>query len=390
MWRLLTVVPFGTGLAGALVSLLHANSNVFQLAAAASLPVVGGLAGRWLARRVRADLDRSCEQWRSEGEALRHATAEQCRQGMRHLGEQAIPIWVRQIDTARGQLEQAVTEITARFSGIVERLDAAVRASQSATGEASDPDSNKSVVGVLEVSERHLRTVIEALEVALRDKTAVLQQMNRLVGFTDELTTMATDVAKIADQTNLLALNAAIEAARAGTSGRGFAVVADEVRKLSALSGDIGKQINEKVTVVSDAIRATSASVRTSAEHDERSVELSRSQISSVLSKFDVVAKSLSESAAVLRVENAGLKTEVADSLVHLQFQDRVTQVLGHVRDSLTELQATLCNANELGLEEVRTLVEKLAHSYTTCEERRNHAGAATTQTAADFDISYF
>lgn len=390
MWRLLTIVPFGIGLAGGLLSLLTSVSNPLQLAAAASVSVAGGLAGRWLARRVRAEFDQNAERWRSEGEALRTATVERSRQGVQHLGEHAIPIWVRQIDTARVQLEQAVVQITARFSEIVARLDAAARASQSATGMASDPDPNKSVVGVLEISERHLRGVIAYLEAALRDKTIVLQQMHRLVGFTDELTTMATDVAKIADQTNLLALNAAIEAARAGMAGRGFAVVADEVRKLSTLSGDIGKQINEKVTVISEAIRTTSTTVTTSAEHDERSVEHSRSQISSVLSEFDEVAKNLSESASVLRVENQRIKAQVSESLVHLQFQDRVTQVLGHVRGSLTDLQATLCATSELSIEDARMLVDNLARSYSTSEERHNHVNAGATQTAADFEISYF
>jgi methyl-accepting chemotaxis protein len=62
----------------------------------------------------------------------------------------------------------------------------------------------------------------------------VVQTINDLIGYSDNIESILTVITGIADQTNLLALNAAIEAARAGDMGRGFAVVADEVRALAS------------------------------------------------------------------------------------------------------------------------------------------------------------
>jgi len=153
---------------------------------------------------------------------------------------------------------------------------------------------------------------------------------------------MASAVAAIASQTNLLALNASIEAARAGEAGRGFSVVADEVRKLSAQSGDTGKRIQEKVAIINEAINSASSLSEATAEKDIRAVESSESLVHEVLADLRRVTGALSDSAEVLRNESAGIKQEVADSLVQLQFQGRVNQILSHVQQSIDAYAAAM------------------------------------------------
>lgn len=57
----------------------------------------------------------------------------------------------------------------------------------------------------------------------------------------EETSSIAEAIEKIAFQTNLLALNASVEAARAGGVGSGFAVVSDDIRNLGASSTEAAK-----------------------------------------------------------------------------------------------------------------------------------------------------
>ena len=310
--------------------------------------------------------------------------------GLGVLGESLLPVWEKQIETGRSQTEQAVVELTGRFSGIVEKLDDAVMASS-----ASADSAEGGLVAVFERSEASLNSVIASLQAALKNKEALLGEVGNLVQYIDQLKAMAAAVADIADQTNLLALNAAIEAARAGEAGRGFAVVADEVRKLSNQSGESGKQITAMIESISHAIGTAFDSAEKSAELEASSVGASEAAIRSVLGDFREATGSLAASAGILRNASEGIKSEVAESMVQLQFQDRVSQILSHVRDSiaafpekLKESEAAFAESGHLQPPGIRSVLEALESSYATQEELANHGGDSSQ--SADDEITFF
>jgi len=289
-------------------------------------------------------------------------------------------------------MESAICELTGQFAGIVRNLETAVAASESAAGEL---DGSGSTVSVFASCEAQLSEVVASLKAAMDNKQIMLGEVSGLLDFIVELKQMAVDVAGIADQTNLLALNAAIEAARAGEVGRGFAVVADEVRKLSNLSKTTGTRISAKVETISNAISTAVRAADHTASSESESVTRSEQAIGSVLNNFRQVTEGLIESSGILRTQSAGIKDEISQAMVQLQFQDRVSQVLSHVRDNISALPAHIeysvsgvAQGGGLRPLETRQLLDELERTYAMAEERSVHSGGNTH--AQDDEITFF
>ncbi|WP_419737563.1 MULTISPECIES: methyl-accepting chemotaxis protein [Pseudomonas] len=221
----------------------------------------------------------------------------------------------------------------------------------------------------------------------------MLGQVRGLTAYTGELRTMAADVAAIAAQTNLLALNAAIEAARAGEAGRGFAVVADAVRNLSSKSSETGQQMSAKVDIINNAITQLVEAASSSADQDSHSVGESEQSIQLVLERFQNITGRLADSADLLKQESYGIRDELTDVLVNLQFQDRVSQILSHVRDNISALHDHLQQVSQAPERaeaiDVRQWLASMESTYATDEQRRTHHGAVATQQTSQ-DITFF
>jgi len=292
----------------------------------------------------------------------------------RAFGADVAEVWASHIDASRDQMETAIVALVERFSGIVQRLEVALAAS----GAARNGGDGGNIVDAFAASEKELRSLLDMLAGAAASKQQMLQKIEGLQEVTASLQKMAADVASIAWQTNLLALNAAIEAARAGEAGRGFAVVANEVRMLSNRSADAGKHIAEQVGRISAAIDTTSRAAGESMRAEAQAVQESERMIGSVLGALRGVTDALVASSDLLQRESAGIQAEVGDALVQLQFQDRVSQILSHVRQNIERLPAYLDEQAQSaggadGTLDARGLLAELESTYAMAEERTLH-----------------
>lgn len=318
-------------------------------------------------------------------DAVRDALDQVYRSSLSGLAERLFPVWERQIENARSQTEDSVVELSGQFARMSVELD---QATQLFSGVAVD---ERGMGALFERSEARLLEVVQALKTALAEKQSQLEQIQHLSSFIDELNKMAGDVAAVASQTNLLALNASIEAARAGEQGRGFAVVATEVRELSRRSGETGKSIGIKIAAINEAIRST-CEAAVEAEARDQSVQLSEGAISKVLEDFRHMAESLASSGQHLQETNAHIQAGVSQALVELQFQDRTSQILSHVRDNIDSathaLRAQTDPQAEPAAVDVEALLAEIESSYAMADEYSAHSGKAAA--GASGDITFF
>lgn len=304
------------------------------------------------------------------------------------------PVWARHIESSRTQMEAAITALSGRFGGIASRLDAVLGSSTG--GPAGSPGGND----VYSASEHELQTVVQRLRAAVDSKAEMLGKVRELHGFVDELRDMVEAIEIITQQTNLLAINAAIEAAHAGNVGRGFATVAQEVRALSRKSSETGANIAAKIETIREAIVSASNAAELTAEHDTVAMSDSQRAIEQVLVRFRDFTSSLESAAELLRDESRSIKGEVYEALVQLQFQDRVSQIMQHVKANIERLPAVVdehCAQYGAGAPlptlDASPLLGELEQTYAMADERALHQGGAGAKAQAaesTSDITFF
>ena len=298
------------------------------------------------------------------------------------------PVWSAQIDFCRDQMETAVSGVTEQFGGIVENLDEVI-ASSSAVLDGSHG-------GAVERGRQRLGEVVSTLDGALASKRQNLADLRSLIDLSGELNQMVADAAQIARQTNLLALNAGIEAARVGRAGAGFGVVALEVRTLADRSLSSSNRIAAKADAIGAAIGSILAQAQLSAEQESTAVVQANDEVHAVLDDLLSVVSTYREASGRLEGAAVGIRSDIAQSLVDLQFQDRVCQVLGHLREGIDHLPSLVPVAGADGDDglamaplDANVLLAELADTYTTEEERLAHQ-SGTVGKLPESEITFF
>jgi len=111
-----------------------------------------------------------------------------------------------------------------------------------------------------------------------------------------------------------------------------------------------------------------------------------------VLERFAQNTVRLEQVAEESRSQSAQIMDEVSESLVQLQFQDRVSQILAQVVSTMNELATSnsgLANGSASVTERAQEHMQRMMRSYTTDEQRRNHQGL-DSQAVAPQDVTFF
>lgn len=368
-----------SGVLGALLLWVYVPTQWSLYAAGVWLLV--GLVGEFRTRLFKRQLA-SVQNISSETAASQQAGVPS---GLGIMGQQLLPVWARQIESARSQTEAAIVALTGEFATMAMELEQATKLFAGV--------SDTSGIGeVFQRSEERLLGVVTALQEVLASNQQQLEIIQDLPEVIDDLNRMADEVSTIARQTTLLAFNAAIEAARAGEAGLGFGVVAEEVRSLSELSLSAGAKMTSRVAEISETIHRASEASETVQVHGQ-AVRESDQTIREVLLDLRHLTGHMAASGEELKTTNDRIRMGVSDAVVSFQFQDRTSQILSHVADNINMAVGMLteqASGNEDSLVgNMETLLENLEASYAMQEERALHREESASISDSE-DIIFF
>lgn len=193
-----------------------------------------------------------------------------------------------------------------------------------------------------------LRQFVDSVIESSRLAMSVVEMSDRISSQMREVRGVLGEIEGIAKQTNLLALNAAIEAARAGEAGRGFAVVADEVRDLSGRTNHFSQQIRGSLSNMQVTIDATEAAINQMAGQDMSFALTSKGDVEQAMVGIDEVNQRNGQTVAELNLIAEQVEVSINQAIVSLQFQDMVTQLLGHVTRRLDVLDEITVDEEKL------------------------------------------
>jgi methyl-accepting chemotaxis protein I, serine sensor receptor len=281
-----------------------------------------------------------------------------------------------------GQLQRALSDMTAHLARLVGEVREGIGAISSASAEIAQGNNDlnertarqgsdlqqtaaslEQLSGEVNSNAQRSKSAADLASATSAAATDGGAAVGRVVATMGEIRTASQQIAEIisvidsiAFQTNILALNAAVEAARAGEQGRGFAVVAAEVRVLAKRSAQAASEIKTLIVASVDKVSAGSQLV----DQAGRTIEEVVAQVCKVSGLVgEISASSASQSASMSQIiravgqldddtqQNSALVEETASAAECLKAQaDRLAQTVSVFRFAATERSVMVTEAS--------------------------------------------
>lgn len=219
----------------------------------------------------------------------------------------------------------------------------------------------ETAIEVVEVGKGHIETLAEQVEKSAGANELMLEKMNSLGVYAENMNTIIETITGIANKTGLLALNASIEAARAGESGRGFAVVASEISTLANQTKTATVNITELIANINEELSAVAEAIQTVTENNQsyavcaEAVSGSFAKIAETTELIGKQAREMDTTICALEVANSG----IVDSI---QTISAITEeVSAHSSETYDA-----CEENNMMVSDVTSIVEALNETAKT------------------------
>lgn len=248
---------------------------------------------------------------------------------------QIVPMLARQLSEVNADVENSIVGICSGFQGMAQRAQRAVNAAQEAIPTGRDARAGNDLISEMrQVLELLLDKVQASCEFSRQTSAKLTQSEDRLAA----VETTLNDVEDISNRARLVALNGQIEASRLGESGRAFEVVSNETKTLSMHAAKTSESIRSRMSELTSELTSTSRAMTREAEESTRSFLESQEKVHQLLNMLDASNQQMHASLNVMAETSQALSTDIGRAVMSLQFQDRVTQRIGHVVEVLDRI----------------------------------------------------
>jgi methyl-accepting chemotaxis protein len=248
-----------------------------------------------------------------------------------------------QLKQTSKQIEDSVVGVCDSFQGIASRAQATVARATGFLGNSGHSTSNRqSFEGLIDACSgtlvKILNTTVEAGEVSRR----AIERIEEMEKASQQISEALGQLDQITNSNRMLAFNARIEAAHAGTAGMGFAVVAVELAAATVKSRTVTAHVGELALNLRSLAQSTLQDLRNMNEKDAERVGQCRQEVDESLRDLQVAHSEMAAMLNGMTADGALLATDIGSAVRGLQFQDRISQRIGHVVSDLDTICARL------------------------------------------------
>jgi methyl-accepting chemotaxis protein len=245
-------------------------------------------------------------------------------------------------------LSEAIVSLTGSFNSMHEHTRHQREVTVSVTSSSDSEQSRSRFDDFVKDTSAVMQRVVDNIVGNSKLGMELVELTENISARTQDVQSILSEIGAIAKQTNLLALNAAIEAARAGEAGRGFAVVADEVRDLSGRTSQFSQQINKVIENMQITVKQTEVAIQRMASQDLGFAFESKQRVEEIVATMETQNQSRIVALGQLGGIADNVDEQVGRAVTALQFQDIVSQLLGHVGRRVDAIDETSRHLGEL------------------------------------------
>jgi methyl-accepting chemotaxis protein len=292
-----------------------------------------------------------------------------------------------QLKETANQIESAVVEVCGKFQSMAARARAGVSGAAELLSGGSDSQSSSSVESLIAEASRTIETLLRHTQDSAAVSNSAIERIKRVQEATDHISKSLSQLDDITIGNRLLAVNARIQAVYAGDKAAGFGGVANEIGVQAKRSAEIVELIRS----VSSELRYIASSALTDLQsmvvEDQKAYLRSKVEVDRVLAGFRFMHNSTREFISKMQAESESVAKEISGAVRSLQFQDRISQRIGHVVAELDRIKADL-GAHCAGMEmDEQQILRHLSQSYTMQEERNVLDGSQQEVVSGDLEL---